>query len=41
VEQLKTLDEATRIELGFPQDLYGREMVRAIRYGGVRDQILA
>jgi aryl-alcohol dehydrogenase-like predicted oxidoreductase len=40
-EQLKTLDEATRIELGFPYDLYGREMVRAIRYGGLRDQILA
>ena len=40
-EQLKTLDEASRIELGFPYDLYGREMVRAIRYGGLRDHILA
>jgi aryl-alcohol dehydrogenase-like predicted oxidoreductase len=40
-EQLKTLDEASRIELGFPYDLYEREMVRAIRYGGLRDQILA
>ena len=40
-DQLKTLDEASRIEPGFPQDLYEREMVRAIRYGGLRDQILA
>jgi aryl-alcohol dehydrogenase-like predicted oxidoreductase len=39
--QLKTLDEASRIELGFPHDLYSRDMVRAIRYGGLRDQILA
>jgi hypothetical protein len=38
---LKTLEEASRIELGFPQDLYAKEMVRAIRYGGLRDQILA
>ena len=39
-EQLKTLDEASRIELGFPHDLYAKEMVRAIGYGGLRDQIL-
>jgi aryl-alcohol dehydrogenase-like predicted oxidoreductase len=38
--QLKTLDEASRIELGFPYELYTREMVRGIRYGGLRDQIL-
>ena len=38
-DQLKTLDEASRIELGFPHDLYAKEMVRAIAYGGLRDQI--
>jgi aryl-alcohol dehydrogenase-like predicted oxidoreductase len=40
-DQLKTLDEASRIELGFPHDMYVREMVRAIAYGGLRDRILA
>ena len=40
-DQLKTLDEVSRIELGFPHDLYAKEMVRAIRYGGLRDKILA
>src|SRR6266446_2882187 len=40
-EQLKALDAASRIELGFPQDLYEKEMARALCYGGVRDQILA
>jgi aryl-alcohol dehydrogenase-like predicted oxidoreductase len=39
--QVKTLDEASRIELGFPHDMYAKAMVRAIRYGGMRDQILA
>jgi aryl-alcohol dehydrogenase-like predicted oxidoreductase len=40
-EQLKTLDEASQIDLGFPYDIYARESVRAIVYGGMRDQILA
>jgi aryl-alcohol dehydrogenase-like predicted oxidoreductase len=40
-EQLTTLDEASRIELGFPYEIYAREMTRAICYGGMRDQILA
>jgi aryl-alcohol dehydrogenase-like predicted oxidoreductase len=40
-EQVKALDEASRIELGFPQDFYRREFVRNIAYGGMRDQILA
>jgi aryl-alcohol dehydrogenase-like predicted oxidoreductase len=39
-DQLKTLDESSRIELGFPHDLYAKEMVRTIVYGGLRDQIL-
>ena len=37
---LKTLDDASRIELGFPYNLYEKEMVRAIRYGGTRDSLL-
>jgi aryl-alcohol dehydrogenase-like predicted oxidoreductase len=39
-EQLKSLDTASRIELEFPQNLYEREMVRAVRYGGVWDRLL-
>jgi len=39
--QLKTLDEASRIELGFPHDFFAREMVRTFAYGGLRDRILA
>jgi aryl-alcohol dehydrogenase-like predicted oxidoreductase len=39
-DQLKILNEASRIELGLPYDLYKRELVRAVRYGGLRDQIL-
>jgi hypothetical protein len=39
-EHLKSLDEASRIELGFPYDLYSEEAVGAIRYGGMRDRIL-
>jgi aryl-alcohol dehydrogenase-like predicted oxidoreductase len=40
-EQVKTLDEASRIDLGFPYHLYEKEFVRAIAYGGMREQILA
>ena len=40
-DQLKTLDEASRIELGFPYEMYAKAMPRAICYGGLRDQILA
>jgi aryl-alcohol dehydrogenase-like predicted oxidoreductase len=39
-EQLKSLDGASRIEFGFPQSIYEREMVRAIRFGGTRDRLL-
>ena len=38
-EQMKALDEASQIELGFPYDFYAREMVRTFIYGGMRDQI--
>jgi aryl-alcohol dehydrogenase-like predicted oxidoreductase len=40
-EQLKTLDEASRIEEGFPYNMYERELVRGFAYGGLRDKILA
>jgi aryl-alcohol dehydrogenase-like predicted oxidoreductase len=40
-DHLKTLEEASRIELGFPYDIFSREMARAMAYGGLRDQILA
>ncbi len=39
-EQLKSLDGASRIELGFHQSIYDREMVRATRYGGMWDRLL-
>jgi aryl-alcohol dehydrogenase-like predicted oxidoreductase len=39
-EQLKTLDEASQIELGFPHDLYAKELPRTFAYGGLRDRIL-
>jgi diketogulonate reductase-like aldo/keto reductase len=40
-EQVQALDEASQIDLGFPYHLYGKENVRAMVYGGMRDQILA
>src|SRR5471030_3415854 len=40
-DQLKTLDEASAIELGFPYEMYAKAMPRSICYGGLRDQILA
>jgi aryl-alcohol dehydrogenase-like predicted oxidoreductase len=40
-DQVKALDEASQIELGFPYSMYAKEMPRAIAYGGLRDQILA
>lgn len=40
-DQVKALDEASRIELGFPYDLYRKELPRTFMYGGLQDQILA
>jgi aryl-alcohol dehydrogenase-like predicted oxidoreductase len=40
-EQVKTLDDASHIELGFPYEVFLREMPRTLLYGGMRDQILA
>jgi aryl-alcohol dehydrogenase-like predicted oxidoreductase len=39
-EQLKSLDRASQIELGFPQNAYERESTRAVRYGGMWDRLL-
>src|ERR1700688_2978460 len=39
-EQLKSLERASQIELGFPQSMYEREMVRGVRYGGMWDRLL-
>ncbi|MDX2180549.1 MAG: aldo/keto reductase [Bryobacteraceae bacterium] len=40
-EQMRTLDQASRVDLGFPQELYRRELVRNLVYGGLRDRIVA
>ncbi|HEV3244127.1 MAG TPA: aldo/keto reductase [Chthoniobacterales bacterium] len=39
-DQLKTLDEASRIELGFPHDFYTKDLARGLIYGGMADQIV-
>ena len=39
-DQIKILDDASHIDLGFPQELYAKEFPRGLRYGGMRDQIL-
>jgi aryl-alcohol dehydrogenase-like predicted oxidoreductase len=38
--QLKSLDEASRVDLGFPQEFYAKELVRTLRYGGVADRLV-
>jgi aryl-alcohol dehydrogenase-like predicted oxidoreductase len=38
-DQVRMLDEASKIEPGFPYNLYSKS--RAITYGGMRDQIIA
>jgi aryl-alcohol dehydrogenase-like predicted oxidoreductase len=40
-DQVKKLDEASAIELGFPYELYGKELPRTFMYGGMEKQILA
>jgi aryl-alcohol dehydrogenase-like predicted oxidoreductase len=39
-DQVKILDDASHIDLGFPQELYAKEFPRGLRHGGMRDQIL-
>jgi hypothetical protein len=40
-EQVKALDETSQIDPGFPYHFYAKEHIRAIAYGGMRDQIMA
>ena len=40
-DQLKALDEASRIDLGFPQEIFTRELTRGLRSGGMADRIIA
>ena len=40
-EQVKSLEEASSTELGFPYYLYSKEMTRGLAYGGMRDRIVA
>jgi aryl-alcohol dehydrogenase-like predicted oxidoreductase len=39
--QIKVLDDGSHIDLGFPHELYAKEFPRGLRYGGMRDRILA
>jgi aryl-alcohol dehydrogenase-like predicted oxidoreductase len=40
-EQLKMLDQASQIELGFPHEFYAKEMVLSLIYGGMADRLVA
>ena len=40
-DQLRALDEASHVDLGFPYELYEKSLPRTLIYGGMRDQILA
>ena len=39
-DHVKALDDASKIELGFPQQMYEMELPRTFAYGGMRDQII-
>ncbi|HEX8817628.1 MAG TPA: aldo/keto reductase [Terriglobales bacterium] len=39
-KQVAELDEASAVELGFPYNMYSKEFVRGIIYGGMRDQLM-
>ena len=41
IKREEALDEASRLELGFPYDLHAKDMLRTFAYGGMRDRILA
>lgn len=40
-DQVKRLDEASAVDLGFPYEMYAAEVPSTFRYGGMRDRILA
>ena len=39
-DQLKALDEASRIDLGFPYNLYAKDMARSLMHGGMGDRLV-
>jgi len=39
-DQLKALDEASRIDLGFPYNLYAKDRARSLMHGGMSDKIM-
>jgi aryl-alcohol dehydrogenase-like predicted oxidoreductase len=39
-DQLTILDDASKIELGFPHELYQVDLIRTLVYGGLRDRIV-
>jgi len=39
-QQVSTLDEASEVELGFPYEMYQKQIPRTIAYGGMRDRII-
>jgi hypothetical protein len=39
-EQVKKLDEASRIELGFPESMCAKELLRGFRYGVCGNRLL-
>jgi aryl-alcohol dehydrogenase-like predicted oxidoreductase len=39
-DQLKALDEASRIDLGFPYNLYAKDRARSLMHGGMSDRIV-
>jgi aryl-alcohol dehydrogenase-like predicted oxidoreductase len=39
-EQVKKLNEASAIEMGFPHDFYELDLAKGLLYGGMRDQLL-
>jgi aryl-alcohol dehydrogenase-like predicted oxidoreductase len=38
-QQIGRLNEVSKIQLGYPQDFFTKQMVRTLTYGGMRDQI--
>jgi aryl-alcohol dehydrogenase-like predicted oxidoreductase len=40
-DQISALNQASAIEMGFPQEFYDNELVKTFAYGGLRDKILA
>jgi hypothetical protein len=39
-DHLKVLDESSRIDVGFPYDLFTKPPIQSLLYGGMRDRLL-